>query len=204
MFKKPLPPFRKFKSKIHLKNSKVSEFIYQLGESDILRQESKDVPIDQIKSKETQKKFKYLKDCFLKYKKLTGYGRGIAAVQVGILEKFAYIDTGKELMLIINPKILKTAGERLKYPEGCMSLSPLIVPVIRPAWIEFEYFDQNGNKKIWTKKDNTKLNRGLNRVFQHEIDHLLGILCIDKATDIKDLFLWSDPKFYQSNRYEKI
>lgn len=203
-FKAPLPPFRKFKAKIFAGNSQVSKFIYQLGESNILRNPSKEVSINEIKNPKMQSKFRYLKKCFLNYKELTGFGRGIAAVQVGILERFAYVDTGKDILLIINPKITKSSKEKLKYPEGCMSLSPLVVPVIRPSWIEFEYYNERGGKQFWNTKDNTKIGRGLNRVFQHEIDHLNGILCLDRVDSTKELFLLSDPNYYKSDHYEKV
>ena len=78
-----------------------------------------------------------------------------------------------------------------------MSAWPIIAPVIRPAWIEFEYFDENGQQKIWNEKSDTERGRMLNRVFQHEFDHLEGVLNIDYCKG-EDLILESDPDFYKT------
>ena len=180
---KPVKPqFAKYKSTVFTKAARVSSFIFQIGEYEALRLPSKSVPIDKIKSKETQTKIKYLKECLLKYRKLTGYGRGLAAVQVGIPERFFVIYTPKrllthvthlchfelvekspspqlqeiprfarddstqgELLTIINPKVTKSSSKLLRYPEMCMSANPIIAPTIRPSWIEFEYYDEQGN-----------------------------------------------------------
>lgn len=116
-------------------------------------------------------------------------GKGIAAVQIGIPKKFAVVYTPKKLITIINPKITKVSKTKNRYPEGCMSATPIIVPLIRPAWIEFEYLDEDGKFQIWKGK-----NLMLNRVFQHEIDHMEGILNIDKV-DPKEYIFKSDGKF---------
>lgn len=162
-WKPSLAPFRKFKKEVFAKASLVADFIYQIGESEDLRKPSNDVPVSKIKSPEYQAKFKYLKNCLKKYRKLTGYGRGITAVQVGIPERFSVIyvpnkptansqqstDKKSELLIIINPKITKESAKKYLYPEMCMSSSYIIAPTIRPAWIEFDYFDERGKLNKW-------------------------------------------------------
>lgn len=197
------PPFRKFKQKTFDLAGKVGSFIYQIGESDALRKSSKEVPKTKITSPEYQAKIKYIKKCMLKYRKITGRGRGITAVQVGIPERFSVVYTPENLLIIINPKITKKSSEQYLYPEMCMSANPIIAPTIRPSWIEFEYFDEQGKRKKWTTKDNTKLGKILNRVFQHEIDHMEGIINIDRCSS-KDLILESDPKYYQTASFVKV
>lgn len=155
----------------------------------LLRKPSKSIEVSKIKSADFQKKLKYLRDCLLMYRKLTGLGKGIAAVQLGIMQRFAVIYTPKKLITIINPKIIKISKRKNKYPEGCMSATPIVVPLIRPVWIEFEYHDENGDLQIWKGK-----NLLLNRVFQHEIDHMEGIINIDKV-DPKEYTLVSNGKF---------
>lgn len=191
-------PFRSYKRQVFKNASLVCDFIYQIGEYPELRESSKEVPISKITSLEMQVKFKYLKKCLLKYRKLTGMGRGITAVQVGIPERFSVVYTPEELILIVNPKVTKISKEKLIYPEVCMSANPIIAPTIRPSWIEFDYYDEKGNFKHWDNKD--KL---LNRVLQHEIDHMDGIINIDRCSS-KDLILESDPKFYQQAKFEEI
>lgn len=212
------PPFIDFKRKVFTQNIRVADFIYQIGESEILRNKSKPIDISKIRSKATQAKIEYLKKCLLRYRKLTGYGRGMTAVQVGIPERFSVIYKGqtikniknkmsvdeKDLMIVINPKIIKKSKKLLKYPEACMSASPVVVPTIRPSWIEFEYYDQLGKKHNWITKDNTAVGKMMNRVFMHEIDHMDGIINIDKVKNPKEIILQSDPKFYDRAKFEEV
>lgn len=212
-----LPPFREHKSVVFGNSSKVSSFIYQIGESEILRKPSRQIPVNKITSTEVQEKFAYLKKCLIKYRKLTRNGRGITAVQVGIPERFSvvyipdnpnsHMSNGnvdfKNLFIIVNPKINSTSKRELIYPEMCMSANPIIAPTIRPAWIEFDYYDEGGKLRHWDKKDDTEQGRILNRVFQHEIDHMNGVINIDKCNP-KDLILESDPKFYKNADFTEV
>lgn len=202
---RPIPPrFKDYKKQVFLRAAKVTSFIYQIGESSLLREPSKKVPINQIKSKEVKQKIKYLKDCLLKYRKLTDYGRAITAIQVGIPEKFSVIYTQEELIVIINPKITKKSDKLLIYPEICMSANPIVAPTIRPSWVEFKYYDEEGKLNFWKTKDDTDLGKILNRVFQHEIDHMDGIINIDEVKSPKNLFLVSDPDFYNQAKFEEV
>lgn len=202
---KPKPaPFSKFKKENLKKSILVTNFIYQLGEYPQLRQPSKEVSIRDIRSKAMQKKVAYLKKCLIDYRRKTGYGRGIAAVQVGIPERFAVIYCEEKQVVIINPQITKASKKKYKYSEMCMSASPIIAPVVRPAWIEFLYSDENGEEKVWDTKDDTQNGKMINRVFQHEIDHLDGIINIDLVSSPKELILFSDPTFYDSAIFEEV
>lgn len=197
------PPFRKFKKSVFAEAGRVSDIIYQIGEYPQLRQPSKEVPVDQINSPEIQKKFKFLKSTLRKYRKITGHGRGITAIQVGIPERFSVIFKEDELLLIVNPQITKISKKKYLYPEMCMSAVPIIAPTVRPAWIEFAYFDEKGRKQYWNKKDDTDKGKMMNRVFQHEIDHMEGIINIDKVIS-KDLILESDPAYYDSAEFKFV
>lgn len=204
-WKRTLAPFRKHKRKVFERANLVANFIFQIGEYENLRKPSKEVSTKKINSPEYQAKFKYLKNCLKKYRKLTGLGRGIAAVQVGIPERFAVIFTPDEKYLtIINPKIIKSSKKKYLYSEMCMSANPIIAPVVRPAWVEFEYLNEKGEKKFWDMKDDTKLGKILNRVFEHEIDHMDGIINIDRVKNPRDLILESDPKFYKLAKFEEV
>jgi len=200
----PKSPFIDFKKSVFYKAGEVSEFIYQIGEYRQLRETSKNVPIKDIKSADFKAKVKYLKECLIKYRKITGYGRGITAVQIGIPENFSVIYTPEKLIIIINPKITKKSEKMLSYPEMCMSANPIIVPTIRPAWVEFDYYDEGGKLQHWNTKDNTDLGKIMNRVFQHEIDHMEGIINIDKTKNPKEIILESDPNFYISTTFKEI
>lgn len=212
------PPFVNFKNEVHKKGMKVGNFIYQIGESEILRQSSEEIPLNQFSSNNIQAKFNYLKSCLLRYRKLTGYGRGITAIQVGIPLRFSVIYKGQtirniknkvdvtlsDMMIMANPKITKASKKLLKYPEMCMSLNPVIVPTIRPSWIEFDYYDENGKKHYWDTKDDTEVGKMMNRVFQHEFDHMDGVVNIDKIENPKEIILESDPEFYSHAKFEEV
>lgn len=79
----------------------------------------------------------------------------------------------------INPVITKFSKKLSTAEEGCLSIPNTYGMVKRPSNVTLEYIDQSGEKKI---KKATAL---LARIFQHEMDHLDGILFTDKATDIK-------------------
>ena len=102
-------------------------------------------------------------------------GVGLAAVQVGILKNIIVIDlyNEKPILKLINPKIIKTKGEQ-EVEEGCLSFPNKYVKVIRPAEVTVEALDENG-KKI--KVTGTEL---LAQALSHELDHLEGILFVDK------------------------
>lgn len=199
-------PFRKYKKDRYEKIISTASFIRQIGEDQLLREKSKVVDIKKIYSDEYQSKINYLKRCMFKYRKLAGVGRGITGVQIGIFERISVIympEIKGKLLIIINPKITKVSKKHLVYPEICMSANPIIAPVVRPAWIEFEYCDENGKVQKWITKDNTKEGRIYNRVFQHEIDHMDGIINIDRV-ESKKLIMESDPKFYEKAKFEEV
>lgn len=182
------------------------QFIYQLGESPILRQPSKEVTLNDVLSEDFQAKIRYLRRCMRRFRKLTGFGRGITAVQVGIPERFSVIYMSEikgELLIIINPVITKHSEKKLLYPESCMSANPAIAPVVRSAWIEFEYYDEKGMKQYWKRKADDQAGMMYNRVFQHEIDHMDGIINLD-FTIPKSITFWSDPDFYKNAKFEAV
>lgn len=198
------PPFADFKKTVFQKAGAVSNFIFQIGEYPALRMPSEKVSFDSITSNEFKEKIKYLKECLIKYRGLTGYGRGITAVQTGIPERFSIIYTPEESIVIINPIITKKSEKLLTYPEMCMSASPMIVPTIRPSWIEFDYYNEQGDLQHWTMKDDTDQGKMMNRIFQHEIDHMNGIINVDAVRDPRAIILESDPNFYKDAKFEEI
>lgn len=99
-------------------------------------------------------------------------GVGLAAPQVGINEQIFVIDTGKEAMVVINPKIIKTAGSDVM-EEGCLSIPRVMVDVKRAKSVWVEFTDQQG------RRIKGRLNGIVARIFQHEYDHLHGKLILD-------------------------
>ncbi len=104
-------------------------------------------------------------------------GVGLAAPQVGQSIRLIVMDAGEGPIVMINPKIIEATGEEADY-EGCLSIPGVTGKVKRHQEVRVEGFNASG------KKVTMKANGLLARAFQHEIDHLDGILFTDKATDI--------------------
>lgn len=100
-------------------------------------------------------------------------GVGLAGNQVGVLERLFVWEVEDEHGVVINPKITKRSRATSEYEEGCLSLPGLVYPVTRPASVRVEGTDLDGSA---LRIDAEEL---VARVFQHEIDHLGGILFID-------------------------
>lgn len=103
----------------------------------------------------------------------TEQGVGLAAPQIGILKRLVVIDVGEGLIKLINPIIIETSGEQQAL-EGCLSIPDVTGEVIRPQKVRVSALNENGNEIELEGEDL------LARAFCHEIDHLDGILFIDK------------------------
>lgn len=155
----------------------------------ILRNIAKTVPIEEIKSKKIQNIINEMK------KSLSGQkdGVAIAAPQIaeslrifvvsGIVLKEAMKDQkfDGEDMVFVNPEIIKISREKRLMEEGCLSVRYLYGKVNRSTKVLIRAYDENGNL----------FERGasglLAQIFQHEIDHLNGILFVDKAFDVEEI-----------------
>lgn len=102
-------------------------------------------------------------------------GVGLAAPQVGIARRLAVIDVGEGPLILINPRITLSLGEE-SGREGCLSIPGVWGEVRRAHHVKVEAMDLQGCK-IKMEADGL-----LARAIQHELDHLEGILFIDKAT----------------------
>lgn len=100
-------------------------------------------------------------------------GVGLAAPQVGILKRVVVIDVGEELIELINPEIIETSGEQID-DEGCLSVVGESGEVKRPNYVKVRALNRNGDT---IELEGEEL---LARAFCHEIDHLDGILFVDK------------------------
>lgn len=101
-------------------------------------------------------------------------GIGLAAPQIGLPYR-AFVLTGKPIMCCFNPIIVDTSSEQIYLEEGCLSFPDLIVKIKRPKIIRARYTMPNGetitNKFIGMTA----------RIFQHELDHLNGIVFTQRA-----------------------
>ena len=105
-------------------------------------------------------------------------GVGLAAPQVGILRRVVLVDTGDEILELINPTLVETDGEQ-EGAEGCLSVPGKLGLVKRPYWAKVRAQDRHGN---WFEAEGEEL---IARCFCHELDHLDGII----YTEVMERFL---------------
>ena len=108
-------------------------------------------------------------------------GVGLAAPQVGILRRVVLVDTGEEILELINPTLVAVDGEQVG-AEGCLSVPGKYGLVKRPYWAKVRAQDRNGN---WFEVEGEEL---IARCFCHELDHLDGII----YTDVMERYLTED------------
>lgn len=101
-------------------------------------------------------------------------GVGLAAPQVGVLKRLVIVDVGDGPIIMLNPEIIAVDGEQTGY-EGCLSVPGKMGTVTRPNTVTVRYQDENME---WQEVTGTELKA---RAFCHEIDHLDGIVYVDKV-----------------------
>lgn len=110
-------------------------------------------------------------------------GVGLAAPQVGVSKRIVVLDPHDDetgLIELINPEIIEGEGW-VQGAEGCLSIPGYVGDVYRYAKIKVVALDRNGHK-VWYEVEGF-----LARIFQHEIDHLDGILYTDKCSDLREV-----------------
>ncbi len=120
-----------------------------------------------------------LRDTLTDFRKRNGFGRGIAAPQIGILKRIIYVLFPEEGIdgAFINPRIVKKSRQKFRIWDDCFSFPNLLVRVERAKTVEVEYMAGTGEKRRIMAKDD------LSELLQHEIDHLDGILAVERAID---------------------
>ncbi len=113
-------------------------------------------------------------------------GIGLAAPQVGIHKQLLVIDVELETpstppLVLINPEIISSSASVETYEEGCLSIPGVYLNVVRPSSIKVSYRDEMGRPK--------KMNADglIARCIQHEMDHLNGVLFVDRVSNQDDL-----------------
>lgn len=135
-------------------------------EDDILYKKSK--PVKEVTDRITQ-----LLDDMVETMEANN-GLGLAAVQVGVLRKAIVVRYEEQLYRLLNPEIVSCEGEVCGY-EGCLSVPGKHMSVARPASVVVEAMDESGQKVT------IEATEQLARIFCHEIDHLDGVLYVQKA-----------------------
>ena len=116
---------------------------------------------------------------------LEANGVGLAAPQVGILRRVVIVDTGEEILELVNPTLIETDGEQVG-AEGCLSVPGKYGLVKRPYYAKVRAQDRYGE---WFEAEGEEL---IGRCFCHELDHLDGIL----YTEVMERFLTEEELQY--------
>lgn len=111
-----------------------------------------------------------------------GFGRAIAAPQLGIMKRLIYMNIDKPVVFI-NPELVNLSDDLFELWDDCMSFPNLLVKVKRHQSLTIQYLDENWQPQEWPMEDS------LSELLQHEYDHLNGVLCTMRAIDEKS-FKW--------------
>jgi peptide deformylase len=110
------------------------------------------------------------------------HGIGLAAPQVGVHKQLVVIDLDPENpatppQVFINPEVVATSGSLTTYEEGCLSIPGVYLQVVRPTTADISFRDEHGRPR------RIKADGLLARCLLHEMDHLHGVLFVDRVTD---------------------
>ena len=142
--------------------------IIRLEKDEILKKKSREV--ENINDEKIQTLIDDMIETMYKYN-----GVGLSAVQVGVLKRIVVIDIddGTGVKVLINPIITKEKGKQ-KVDEGCLSFPNQYAKLIRPKEVTVEALDRNGKKIVIKSKEL------LAQAIAHEVDHLNGIVFVDR------------------------
>ena len=154
--------------------------ILQLG-NPVLRRES--MPVQEF-SWDLKCLADDLADTLLDAKQRYGYGRGIAAPQIGELKRVVFIDTPDFKSAIVDPTIEALSPATFEVWESCFSFDVSFFVLVDRFWkVKVDYFDLEGNRKALEAKGD------LSELLQHEIDHLDGVLATDRMKNKKAVMM---------------
>ncbi len=138
--------------------------------------------VKDFKDPQLHREMSSLKSALERFRREMGFGRGIAAPQIGINKRFIALNLGNGPFMVVNPLITWHSKETFTLWDDCMSFPDLLVKVRRCTSISLTFRDESGNIRKWEK-----LGRARSELLQHEIDHLDGILAVDRAIDEKSV-----------------
>jgi peptide deformylase len=155
----------------------------------VLRERAPELSLDELRSPEVQQ----LIDSLIDTRRAAG-GAGLAAPQVGVSKRIAVVEVDQAtryaykplvpLTILVNPVLEPLSDETLLINEGCLSVPDLRGDVARHLRVSVQYFDRNGAP---SSVEAEGLTAG---TFQHEVDHLDGVLFLDRVADTRTLSTW--------------
>ncbi len=116
------------------------------------------------------------------FRRTHGFGRAISAPQIGVAKRLIALNLNGRPQAMVNPVIVWRDAHMFTLWDDYMSFPFLLVRVSRSQSISVKFSDERGNAYVWEKLD-----RATSELLQHEIDHLDGILAVDRAVDRQSL-----------------
>ena len=117
-------------------------------------------------------------------RRVYGFGRGIAAPQLGIMKRLFYLQLDRPYV-VINPELKGLSEEEFALWDDCMSFPNLLVRVKRHQSLSLHYLDEHWQPQVW------QVEGAISELIQHEYDHLDGVLCTMRAVDEKS-YRWKE------------
>jgi len=155
------------------------EVVLQLGDPR-LRWPSK--PVTDARSAEVRVLSAQLFENLTTLRESHGFGRALAAPQVGRRLCVVAYDLGEGPRVMLNPKITERSEETFTLWDDCYSFPELLVRVRRARSITLDFLDASGRPQTWHDLDEAR-----SELFQHELDHLEGVLAIDRLVDAESV-----------------
>src|SRR5215468_4616922 len=133
-------------------------------------------PVISVNTHETSELIGDLAATLDNFRERNGFGRGIAAPQIGVQRRVIFLNVGESFSLI-NPTITRASRETMELWDDCFSIPNLMIRVRRHVEVDVSYTDEHGAQRVM------KASGDLAELLQHEIDHINGILATDRAVD---------------------
>ena len=134
-------------------------------------------PVDEPSSASVAELANDLRDTLASFREEHGFGQGIAAPQIGARSRVVYIRMAPEGFegALINPEITHESPERYEMWDSCFCFPRLVARVTRASQVRVDYLDETGAQRT------LEANGELAALLQHEVDHLDGVLAVEKA-----------------------
>ena len=156
--------------------------ILRLGDPTLRK---KSAPVKRSETEAARDLVTDLRDTLNDFRSRNGFGRGIAAPQIGVRQRIIFLDVEKPIAML-NPKFIGRSNRMFSLWDDCFSFPDLAVKVRRYHSIRVSYLNEEGEKEFLDARG------ALSELLQHEIDHLDGILAIDRAISSKHIILKSE------------
>jgi peptide deformylase len=140
--------------------------------------------VDDPEAEKIQALVEDLSDTLAYWRATTGYGRGIAAPQIGATLRVIFLRLpGEAPWPLVNPEITCRSEEKIVVWDACLSFLSIFMQVERHREVTVQYQDLSGQQcEVRAGEE-----RNLSELLQHEIDHLDGVLAVDRITDMKTM-----------------